>query len=123
MTKFTNYFKFPLIMDDYCEIKVFTNDKRMAFDWLCNIPCKKEILSVINGKYTTEYIGENFTFNGTEVYFDYKENKNIPLLRIRGWGMLTGHGFGGFKLSYNDAQKIQEDFGNYIIKKLNEELA
>jgi hypothetical protein len=123
MAKFTDYFKLPLIIDDYCEIKVFTDDRRMAFDWLCNIPCKKDILSVINGTPTTEYIGENFTLIDGVIYFDYKDKKNIPLLRIRGWGMLTGSGFTGYGLSADVAKEIQDDFALYIKEKLDGNMA
>ena len=38
MEKFKEYFKFPLKMWEHMEIKVFTDDNKMAFDWLINAP-------------------------------------------------------------------------------------
>ena len=50
-TDFKNYFKFPLKMWTDFDIKVFTNDNKMAFDWLVNIPrkAKNALVDRING--------------------------------------------------------------------------
>lgn len=38
---------------------------------------------------------------------------------IRGWGMLTGGGVCGFGLDQSEAEKIQDQFVDYILEKLN----
>ena len=34
MEDFKQYYKFPLKMWEFMDIKVFTDDNKMAFDWL-----------------------------------------------------------------------------------------
>ena len=49
--EFKQYYKFPLKMWEFMEIKVFTDDNKMAFDWLVNIPrdTKQKLIDRING--------------------------------------------------------------------------
>ena len=48
------------------------------------------------------------------VYFDDK-----PLLRIRGWGYLTGSGVGGLNLPSELANNLSTSFAEYIVDRLN----
>lgn len=97
------------------EIKVFTSDDKMAFDWLDNFTpgFKKKIIAIINGEQNPPH-KDKFYRDGITIY-----HKDIimPILRIRGWGYLTG--VGGLHLSEDEAIRIQNEFGDYIIKQLN----
>lgn len=52
MEEFKKYYKFPLKMWEDFYIKVFTDDDKMAFDWMINIPkeIKDSFISIINGE-------------------------------------------------------------------------
>lgn len=45
-------------------------------------------------------------------------NNNKPFILIRGWGNLTG--IGGYNFSQEKATKIQDEFRDWIIYKLND---
>lgn len=98
------------------EVKVFTSDDKMAFDWLGNFTsgCKKKVIAIINGEQKPPHKNK-FYRDGIEIY--HKDLK-LPILRIRGWGYLTGPG--GLHLSSEEAVKIQDEFGDYIVKQLND---
>lgn len=108
-------YKFPLYMWEGFEIKVFTSDDKMAFDWCNNFSSesKKLIISVINGD--KKLSGESQYYRDGIVI--YHKGLELPILRIRGWGHLTG--VGGLHLSEDEAIRIQNEFGDYIIKQLN----
>lgn len=124
MKDFKNYFKFPLQMDKEWDIKVYTSDKRMAFDWLINIPhtVKEKIISIINGEVTLtpkvkkEWRHENGILCCKFLEGEYGENE-YKVMRIRGWGMLTG--IGAYNLPTEEAAQIQDDFAEYCVKMLN----
>jgi hypothetical protein len=112
---FDKYFKLPLKCDDY-GVYVWTYDKRVAMDWMEDIRDydKARIVDQINQPvdYEWEY----------EALFEYDGNCHIlydthPLLRVRGWGMLTG--VGGYNLSPKDAARIEDDFAIFIVGQLN----
>lgn len=44
-------------------------------------------------------------------------NNDEPFIEIRGWGNLTG--CGGYNFTAERAAKIQDDFAEYLIEKLN----
>ena len=124
MEDFKNYFKFPLKMWEHMEIKVFTADNKMAFDWLVNIPrkTKEALLERINGVNTEPYkIPKKYWYEDGIVHCRILEGDNAgkeyKLFRIRGWGMLTG--VGGYNLTGDVAAKIQDDFAEYCVKMLN----
>jgi len=128
MEQFKNYFKFPLKMWEFMEIKVFTDDNNMAFDWLVNIPrnIKEQLIERINGTCTKPYkINKRFYHkNDGIIYCLIEEGKDagqeLKLFRIRGWGMLTG--VGGYNLDAETAAKIQDDFMNHCITMLNNKI-
>lgn len=124
MEKFKNYFKFPLKMWEDFYIKVFTDDDKMAFDWLCRIPddIKFKMLDVINGNAPAmQKVPKLFRHEAGEIYCKFlggsNEGQEIKILRIRGWGMLTGTG--GYNLDSDEAAEIQDTFAEYIVDKLN----
>lgn len=87
----------------------------MAFDWLCNLTsdCKKKVIAIINGEQKSPH-KDKFYRDGIKIYH---KGLKLPILRIRGWGYLTGTG--GLHLPDKEAIKIQDEFGDYIVKQLN----
>jgi hypothetical protein len=112
-------YKFPLHMWENFEIKVFTADNKMAFDWLGNFTseCKKKTIAIINGEQKPSH-KDKFYRDGIQIYH---KDLGRPILRIRGWGYLTG--VGGLHLSEDKAINIQNEFGDYIVKQLNDNSA
>lgn len=125
MEKFKEYFKFPLKMWEHMDIKVFTDDNKMAFDWLINIPraTKEKFIARINGILIDPYkVSKRFYHkNDGIVYCRIEEGvhagQEVKLFRMRGWGMLTG--IGGYNLDAETAAAVQDKFMNYCIEQLN----
>lgn len=121
MEDFKQYYKFPLKMWEFMDIKVFTDDSKMAFDWLVNIPrdIKQKLIDRINGVNTEPYkIKKTFYQKDGVVYCRIEDkDQELKLFRIRGWGMLTG--VGGYNLSADKAVEIQDAFANYCVEMLN----
>jgi hypothetical protein len=122
MEEFKQYYKFPLKMWEFMDIKVFTDDNKMAFDWLVNIPrdTKQKLIDRINGVDTEPYkTKKTFYQKGGIVYCRIEgRDQEMKLFRIRGWGMLTG--IGGYNLPVDKAIEIQDTFTNYCVEMLNE---
>ena len=120
--EFKEYYKFPLKMWEFMDIKVFTDDNKMAFDWLINIPrdTKQKLIDRINGINTEPYkIKKTFYQKDGIVYCRIEDKgQELKLFRIRGWGMLTG--VGGYNLPADKAAEIQDTFTNYCVEMLNE---
>ena len=114
---FKDVYKLPLKVDDYCPIITWTADKQRAFDWCVDVSPKKqqELIDMINGTKQHQF-KYKFYQEGIEIYSDNPTFKG-PILRIRGWGYLTG--IGGLHLSQEEAIKIQNEFGDYIVEQLN----
>ena len=104
------------------DIKVFTDDNKMAFDWLINIPrdIKQKLIDRINGIDTEPYKTKKTFYQKDGVVYCRIEDKDqeLKLFRIRGWGMLTG--VGGYNLPADKAAEIQDTFTNYCVEMLNE---
>lgn len=122
MEDFKQYYKFPLKMWEFMDIKVFTDDNKMAFDWLINIPrdTKQKLIDRINGINIEPYkTKKTFYQKGGIVYCRIEDkDQEAKLFRIRGWGMLTG--IGGYNLPTDKAVEIQDAFTNYCVEMLNE---
>lgn len=121
MEEFKQYYKLPLKMWEFMEIKVFTDDNKMAFDWLINIPrdTKQKLIDRINGVNTESYKTKKTFYQKDGIVYCQIEDKaqEIKLFRIRGWGMLTG--IGGYNLPADKAAEIQDAFTNYCVEMLN----
>ena len=124
MANFKDYFKFPLKMWDGFDIKVFTDDDRMAFDWLINIPreVKEGFVSRINGEYKVQQVKKEYYHKNDGIVYcrvleGENEGKEYKLFRIRGWGMLTGTG--GYHLPEETAAEVQDAFMEYCVEMLN----
>ena len=112
------YYKLPLKIDEYCDIITWTADKKRAFDWCADVGPEKqqELVDVINGTKQHQF---KYKFYREDSYI-FSENpifKEEPVLRIRGWGYLTG--VGGCHLNRETAAQIQDEFGDYIVEQLN----
>ena len=119
--EFKEYYKFPLKMWEFMDIKVFTDDNKMAFDWLVNIPrdTKQKLIDRINGVDTEPYKTKKIFYLKDGIVYCRIENKDqeVKLFRIRGWGMLTG--IGGYNLPIDKATEIQDAFADYCVEMLN----
>ena len=126
---FSKYYKFPLKMWEGTTGKVFTDDNNMAFDWL--LPYGEEY-NGIKQRFLDRINGYDYTPWGTKKTFYKNDNghivckieegenagKEIKVLLVRGWGMLTG--VGGYHLPVEEASKIQDEFTAHILKCLND---
>lgn len=100
--------------------KVFANG-HMAFDFpekflyansiTLSDSDKNHIVDILNGKYDKK-IDLELTYKNNNIYAGDHE-----FIIIRGWGHLTG--CGALNLPVEEAARIQDDFANYIISKLN----
>ena len=117
-----NYFKLPFQL---VEIKVLDNECHMVFDFLQNwmSDCEKCIvLSENNQQIVVDILNQNKK-SANDFTFTYDSStgfvllNDTPLLRIRGWGYLTGTG--GCNLSSEKASNIQNSLAEYIINQLN----
>ena len=122
MEDFKQYYKLPLKMWEFMDIKVFTDDDKMAFDWLINVPrdIKQKLIDRINGGNIEPYKTKKTFYLKDGIVYCRIEDKGqeLKLFRIRGWGMLTG--IGGYNLSADKAAEIQDAFTNYCVEMLNE---
>lgn len=115
------FFKLPF---ENCYLKVFDNESHMVFDFLSpymnvenilqlNDESKKHIVDCLNGNYKLQN-NYNFSYD-TQTGLIFLNNQ--PIIRLRGWGFLTG--IGGYNLDADHAFEIQQSLGNWIINKLN----
>lgn len=114
---FKNYYKFPLKTYDFDLAYAWTQDTKMAFNYIRKTRSEEEafedrdrLVSIINGDIKGDY---------TDVTVDkvnpclIKINGEDAIL-IRGWGMLKGT----HQLSSQIAAEVQDEFRDYIISKL-----
>lgn len=127
--EFSKYYKFPLKMHNSMSCKVFTDDNNMAFDW--KLPysevydgVKQRLLDRINGYDYTPWAVKKVFYVSENGYIMCKliagdnVGKEIKVLQVRGWGMLTG--VGRYNLDPIVASQIQVDFTEFILKQLND---
>jgi hypothetical protein len=116
MENFKKYYKFPLKVDDM-GVYVRTTDYEMALMFTVSLrdDVIQTIIDKLNGvsnksiEWPSWYIK-----NGTEIWYG-----DMKVMIIRGWGMLHGNGNGCYGLSEEEAVKIQDEFGKYVIDILN----
>lgn len=95
-----------IYVDSFNGVKTFTvlyKDKEFV----------KHILDVLNDKVPND-IDKEFTYAKDEGIIDIDGQH---LFILRGWGYLTGTG--GLSLPSDRALKIQDDFGEWVVNKLN----
>lgn len=121
---FEKYFKLPLYTSGVYIFSQPINERNInsviAFNWLMKISDlgKQKLLDKINGvdkrKFKSTYIKV-----GPRIFIVTEDKRTLPLMLVRGWGMLTGNGKCGFGLGQEEAEKIQDQFVDYILEKLN----
>ena len=126
---FVKVYKLPLRADKYVPSLVQTADGHGAIDFvtetkngiewdeLITVKNANQYLNVINGKKKSQF-AETFVYEDSYIYYKDDNEDLHPVISIRGWGYLTNPN--GLNLSSDDAAKIQDDFGKYIVEKLNE---
>lgn len=123
LNEFRRYFKFPLKYVN--SIMVNTSDNVRAIDfltsWRNDDKVKNYIVRTLNGEILQIPedldFSDNYRYANCHIYLDDKK-----IMRIRGWGHLTGTGYGGLNLSTLDATKIQDEFGEFIVKCLKSDM-
>ena len=81
MEEFKQYYKLPLKMWEFMDIKVFTDDNKMAFDWLINVPrdTKQKLIDRINGVNTESYKTKKTFYQKDGVVYCRIEDKGQEL--------------------------------------------
>lgn len=112
--------------------KIVTSQTRMAFDFIgdyfviSDVDCKtlsthdkEKIVKVLNDELNEK--GEKILIK-SNLTLTHERNllkvNGLVFAVIRGWGYLTG--VGGFNVSSEEAQRIQNDFAEFIVKKLQQ---
>lgn len=112
--KFDEIFKPPF--HDFFGIGVKTKDGVRCFDWVVRMPyeSKLAIINLLNGN-SEKPVRREVKYKDGYVSID-----GINIMLLRGWGHLTG--CGALNLPPKEAAKIQDDFGEWIVKKLKQEI-
>lgn len=125
---FDEVYKLPLRADEYAPSMVWTADGDSAFDFLTGVEddmtwdelmtveTANQYLDVINGKKESDF-EQTFIYDDSYIYWLDNEGKRNGIISIRGWGHLISPG--GLNLDAEAAIKIQDDFGKFIVRKLN----
>jgi hypothetical protein len=125
---FDEVYKLPLRADEYAPSMVWTANGFNAFDFLTGVEddmtwdelmtvkTANQYLDVINGKKESDF-EQTFIYDDSYIYWLDNEGKRNGIISIRGWGHLISPS--GFNLDSETAIKIQDDFGKFIVKRLN----
>ena len=76
---------------------------------------QKKIINILNGD-DSQSIEHPLKYEDGYISIK-KEDKWFKIMLVRGWGYLIGTG--GLNLSAEEAAKIQDDFGNWIVETLS----
>lgn len=126
---FDEVYKLPLRADDYAPSMVWTadsnvsafdfvtgNEDDMTWDELITVEQANQYLDVINGKKEAHF-EQVFIYEDSYIYWLDANNERHYVISVRGWGHLISPG--GLNLDAEAAIKIQDDFGKFIVRKLN----
>ena len=124
MEEFKKYYQFPLKEDTYGYNKVWdATGQTNAFDFVLPFITEKPVYDVseISKENFIKIInGEDIKIKDPNVVFTLEKGviklNDTHLLMVRNWGRLIG--VGGFNLPREKATQIQDDFANYVLKKL-----
>ena len=121
--KETEFYKQPLKL---MYSKVFTQDNKMAFDFahkflfpngfFLSDENKEQIVKILNDEIPDRPKKLNLSYTNGIIYHTDETHNKREFIIIRGWGGLTG--VGGKHLDPDEACKIQNDFAEAIINKL-----
>lgn len=123
---FKDVYKLPLEKYEGMD-KVFHANGHMAFDFLRRYKngdehalhaaeeSQNKIINILNGD-DSQKIKHPLKHEDGYIWIQ-KDDKWYKIMLIRGWGYLIGTG--GLNLSAEEAAKIQDDFGNWIVETLS----
>ena len=110
---FLDVYQPPFSVDD-CLVYIYSNNHGRAFNCLVrNREAMNDIVDILNGK-SDKKIQKWVRYSNCTIYIDER-----PILLIRGWGHLIG--VGGLNLPAEQAEKTQDDFGEWVVRKLKGE--
>lgn len=118
---FRDVWKFPLYYDDMG--KVWSLVGEMAFDFddaSSKESLRMRITDCLNDEFDDFKMpaGTVLVYSEGDIFLSQVEDKN-RFISIRGWGHLTG--IGGLQVTARKAAEMQEEFANFIIKKLTDD--
>lgn len=113
--KFDEIYKPPF--HDFFGIGVSTREGVRCFDWMVRMSqeSKQLIIDILNDRTDKSVKREVKYDEAGQISID-----GIDVILLRGWGHLTG--CGALNLPGHEAAKIQDDFGEWIVKKLKQEV-
>ena len=107
---YKEYYKLPLHRDEYGSYVWAENGTMtLMFNRELSKPDRDKIIENLNG--TSDLKIPNLNQDGDDFY-----DGETYIFCVRGWGGLTGSG--ALNLDVKDAVKIQDDFCDFIIRKL-----
>lgn len=117
---FKDAYEFPLSL--FLSTKVMTVTHNMAFDFIPSFfsgiksiqvsqADREKFVRIVNGADEKMETQVKFTYKDGTIYYD-----DLALIWIRGWGHLIG--VGGMHLSPKTAERLQDEFGNFIIERI-----
>lgn len=91
--------------------KVFDSTEQIVFEFERGTPVdiQEQIVDLTNSKSTAYLSDQALEYKNTFIYIN-----RISLISVRGWGHLTG----SLKLHTDKAARIQDEFGEWIVKSL-----
>lgn len=128
---FKDYYRFPLMIDEYCGNVIAQPDKSgymMAFDWIENEWIDEYPIGGRKGEQLAISI-INFLNDESDYKPDFLWSTDpggdptiicmngVPCMEIRGWSNLCSDNCWG--LHHEHAAQIQDEFRDWIIDKLN----
>ena len=133
MKDWKEIYALPLELDKHADFMVWGDNKNINaldfdynfwddvnnMDYKTSLKIKNQIIDKINGN-DNIVIEEIYNFSyddGVISAYFAKDQQKYEVFTIRGWGHLTSPG--GLHLTGNEAAKIQDDFGAYILERLN----
>lgn len=112
--KFDEIYKPPFY--EVLDFWVYTQGDVRCFDWIARVDSRtrKELIRILNGN-SKKRVKHEVKYDKGIVSI-----KGVNIMLLRGWGHLTGRG--ALNLSPEEAIEIQDDFGEWIVKKLKQEI-
>lgn len=82
--------------------------RNVCFTIICDEEIAHNIVNKLNGNIKKKF--------NARAKMDYILLDDVIVLKVRGWGYLTG----ALKLPFNEAKKEQDNLMDYVVKKLRE---